>query len=186
MSGGFKSRFTALLGLVHLALTARVPRHLDALSIQLPDFVPQHVSEKVDPDFLGLAFEQASWTRYAMNDDGKLNQFSANLINEIYKRTGGKPIIRLVSTTQDDYEPYTNASRTTGRYVTRLWMVHTRARGAGIAGSRAGQLPMHWVHYHWAKLLAHRKAIPRCQVHDTSAPGQHKRIGSRRLGKGCC
>ena len=99
MSGGFRSRFLALLGLVPLALTAHVPRHLDALSIQLPDFSPRHVSDKIDPNFLGLAFEQASWTRYAMNDDGELNQFSANLINEIYKRTGGKPIIRLVSTT---------------------------------------------------------------------------------------
>ena len=100
MAASSTNRFMTLLGLVTLGLIAaavHVPRQHDALSIQVPSTLPQDVSDKVDPDFLGLAFEEASWTRYAMNDDGELNQFSANLISDIYKRTGGKPIIRLVS-----------------------------------------------------------------------------------------
>lgn len=97
MAATMNGRMVAFLGLAPLALTATIPRQQEALSIQVPSVLPQTVSEPVDPDFLGLAFEQASWPRYAKNDDGDLNQFSANLIDEIYKRTGGKPIIRLVS-----------------------------------------------------------------------------------------
>lgn len=111
-----------LLGLVPLVVTSDIPRKRDALSIQVPSVPPQDVSDRVDPDFLGLAFEQASWTRYAMNDDGELNQFSANLISDIYKRTGGKPIIRLVSS----FYPFDSrlTHRILGWHVTRLWVVH--------------------------------------------------------------
>lgn len=119
-------RSIALLGLAPLALTATIPKQRDALSIQVPSVLPQKVSDAVDADFLGLAFEQASWTRYAMNDNGELNQFSANLINEIYKRTGGKPIIRLVS-----LKVLFDLRRTKyglGRNITRLRMVYSGAK----------------------------------------------------------
>lgn len=96
MSLSSTRRFIALLGLAPLALSTQLPRQDDALTIEIPSVVPEGASDNVDPDFLGLAFEQASWPRYALNDDGEINQFSVNLINEIYKRTGGKPIIRLV------------------------------------------------------------------------------------------
>lgn len=91
------NRFVAFLGLAPLALTAQTSKKDGALTIEVPTIVPEGASDTVDPDFLGLAFEQASWSRYALGDDGEINEFSANLMNEIYKRTGGKPIIRLVS-----------------------------------------------------------------------------------------
>lgn len=129
-------RFATFLGLVHLVFTAHIPRQRDALSIQVPSVAPQNISDKVDPDFLGLAFEQASWTRYAMNDDGELNEFSANLISDIYRRTGGKPIIRLVSSTYSlDIQ---NTHKTPGRNITRLRVVHSRAKGARFTCRRAG------------------------------------------------
>ncbi|KAF4121390.1 hypothetical protein GMORB2_1797 [Geosmithia morbida] len=57
--------------------------------------------EHVDPDFIGLAFEQSSWVRYALDDYGSVNQFSQNLIAAIYNRTGGTPIIRIGGTSPD-------------------------------------------------------------------------------------
>lgn len=55
----------------------------------------------IDPDFPGLAFEQASFVEYAQYNNGSVNQFSLNLIDSIYKRTGGKPLIRLGGTSAD-------------------------------------------------------------------------------------
>lgn len=55
----------------------------------------------IDPDFPGLAFEQASLVEYAQYRNGSVNQFSLNLIDSIYKRTGGKPLIRLGGTSAD-------------------------------------------------------------------------------------
>lgn len=55
----------------------------------------------IDPDFPGLAFEQASLVEYALYNNGSVNQFSLNLIDSIYKRTGGKPLIRLGGTSAD-------------------------------------------------------------------------------------
>lgn len=84
---------------------ATVPRPRQAqnqpASIQVPAISPQDASAEVDVDFAGLAFEQASWPRFAQDDLGLVNVFSKNLIDEIYSRTGGKPIIRLGGTTPD-------------------------------------------------------------------------------------
>ncbi|CAH0016613.1 unnamed protein product [Clonostachys rhizophaga] len=73
----------------------------EGLSIDVPVEVPLDASDEVDPDFLGLAFEQTAWVRYATDDAEGMNVFSNNLINAIYSRTGGKPIIRLGGTSPD-------------------------------------------------------------------------------------
>lgn len=70
-------------------------------SLEVPSCVPESASQYVDPDFPGFAFEQASLTRYALDDDGNPNAFSQNLIEAIISRTGGKPLIRLGGTSAD-------------------------------------------------------------------------------------
>ncbi|KAI1748385.1 glycoside hydrolase family 79 protein [Xylaria castorea] len=70
-------------------------------SIRVPATIPAEASPEIDADFLGLAFEQASFTRYAQDDEGNINAFSTNLMNAIYSRTGGKPNIRLGGTSSD-------------------------------------------------------------------------------------
>ncbi|KAF2972476.1 hypothetical protein GQX73_g1117 [Xylaria multiplex] len=87
------------LALGGVTLTARVPR--SSSSVQVPVIVPEEASLEIDPDFLGLAFEQASFTRYAEDDEGNVNAFSINLMDAIYSRTGGKPNIRLGGTSPD-------------------------------------------------------------------------------------
>ncbi|TGJ84548.1 hypothetical protein E0Z10_g4246 [Xylaria hypoxylon] len=88
-----------LLALGDVALTACVPR--SSSSAQVPANVPAEASLEINPDFLGLAFEQASFIRYAEDDEGNVNGFSANLMHAIYSRTGGKPNIRLGGTSPD-------------------------------------------------------------------------------------
>lgn len=66
--------------------------------VSVPSNVPADASSIVDPDFAGFAFEQASLWNYALDLDGNPNVFSQNLIAEITKRTGGKPLIRLGGT----------------------------------------------------------------------------------------
>lgn len=66
--------------------------------VSVPASVPPDASSIVDPDFAGFAFEQASLWNYALDLDGNPNVFSQNLIAEITKRTGGKPLIRLGGT----------------------------------------------------------------------------------------
>lgn len=66
--------------------------------VSVPSNVPADASGIVDPDFAGFAFEQASLWNYALDLDGNPNVFSQNLIAEITKRTGGKPLIRLGGT----------------------------------------------------------------------------------------
>lgn len=79
----------------------KTPRQDTALTLHLPSTVPTDASAPVDPDFPGLAFEQASWVRYALDDNGRTNQFTRNLMSAIYSRTGGRPIIRLGGTSPD-------------------------------------------------------------------------------------
>ena len=55
----------------------------------------------VDVDFAGLAFELNSLVEYATYRNGSVNQFSLNLMDAIYSRTGGKPLIRLGGTSAD-------------------------------------------------------------------------------------
>lgn len=88
-----------LLVLGDVALTACVPRSRS--SVQVPATVPSDASSEIDPDFLGLAFEQNSFVRYAEDDEGNVNAFSANLMESVYSRMGGKPNIRLGGTSPD-------------------------------------------------------------------------------------
>ncbi|KAI0402852.1 hypothetical protein F4802DRAFT_599663 [Xylaria palmicola] len=88
-----KTRLVRLL----LATCASSP----SSSIRVPAIVPAEASPEIGPDFLGLAFEQASFTRYAQDDEGNINAFSTNLMDAIYSRTGGRPIIRLGGTSPD-------------------------------------------------------------------------------------
>lgn len=91
-------------------VTAKMPRYMQYLIgwlatstaaspyVSVPSEVPADASSIVDPDFAGFAFEQASLWNYALDLDGNPNVFSQNLIAEITKRTGGKPLIRLGGT----------------------------------------------------------------------------------------
>ncbi|GAP85433.2 putative glycoside hydrolase family 79 protein [Rosellinia necatrix] len=88
-----------LLALGKPVLTAYISR--PSSSVQIPITVPLEASSEINPDFLGLAFEQASFTRYAQDDEGNANAFSTNLMDAIYSRTGGKPNIRLGGTSPD-------------------------------------------------------------------------------------
>ncbi|KAI1338313.1 glycoside hydrolase family 79 protein [Xylariaceae sp. FL0016] len=87
------------LDLAGLGLTGVIPR--DSTSVQLSSSTPSDASGEIDVDFAGLAFEEASFVRYAQDDDGNINEFSTNLMEAIYSRTGGKPIIRLGGTSAD-------------------------------------------------------------------------------------
>lgn len=83
------------LGLIAAAAPAQ------KVTLSVPASRPTGASGYVDPDFPGLAFEQASFVEYALNSDGTPNQFSINLIDSIFNRTGGKPLIRLGGTSAD-------------------------------------------------------------------------------------
>lgn len=72
-----------------------------SLWIDVPRYAPRDASSEVDPDFLGLAFEEASFVEYSIDESGETNAFSRNLMHSIYSRTGGKPIIRLGGTSPD-------------------------------------------------------------------------------------
>ncbi|KAI2638524.1 hypothetical protein GGS21DRAFT_508667 [Xylaria nigripes] len=82
-----------------LVLTASIPRSSTLVPVSAS--VPADASPEIDPDFPALAFEEASFARYAQDDDGNANAFSTNLMEAIYSRTGGKPIIRLGGTSPD-------------------------------------------------------------------------------------
>lgn len=90
-----------LLWVAHIGTTLSLTRQNSTLSFTVPSGVPTDASHVVDPDFLGLAFEQSSLVRYATDDDGNANTFSQNLLQAIYSRTSGKPIIRLGGTSND-------------------------------------------------------------------------------------
>lgn len=70
-------------------------------TISVAASVPQGSSPPVDPSFPALAFETSSFYNYAMNEDGKPNTFSQNLINAIFSRTGGTPVLRVGGTSGD-------------------------------------------------------------------------------------
>ncbi|KAI1475035.1 glycoside hydrolase family 79 protein [Daldinia sp. EC12] len=100
--GPQNSRQTSLLlVLAGLGSAAILPRNGSPLSVKIPTVTAVDASDPIDPSFCGFAFEQASFVRYAQDDDGKPNAFSNNLINAITSRTGGTPIIRLGGTSPD-------------------------------------------------------------------------------------
>ena len=69
--------------------------------IEVPATTPPNASPPVSPNFIGFAFEEASFPRYVQTRDGQVNQFSLNLIDAIMSRTGGHPIVRLGGTSAD-------------------------------------------------------------------------------------
>ncbi|KAI0150074.1 glycoside hydrolase family 79 protein [Hypoxylon sp. NC0597] len=90
-----------LLALAGFGSAAYVPRDSSSLSVKVPAASAVAESAQIDPSFCGFAFEEASFVRYAQDDNGKANAFSANLINAVTSRTGGNPIIRLGGTSPD-------------------------------------------------------------------------------------
>ena len=96
--------FAALLALVVLAhgsLSGNAPR----LTLDIPVLATRNVSPEIAPGFIGFAFELASFPRYSTDAVGHPNLFSQNLIDEVSRRTGGKPVIRLGGTS-GDYAKY--------------------------------------------------------------------------------
>ncbi|TQV91118.1 beta-glucuronidase [Cordyceps javanica] len=79
------------VGVVHGAAVVALD---ETSSLQIPR-IQVDPSRYVDPDFAALSFDQASFVNYALNNDGTPNAFSQNLVDAIYTRTGGKPLIRL-------------------------------------------------------------------------------------------
>ncbi|KAI1375335.1 glycoside hydrolase family 79 protein [Hypoxylon crocopeplum] len=94
-------QMSILLALTGLGSTATLPRDDTSLSIKIPTGAAIDTSTQIDSSFCGFAFEQASFVRYAQDDDGNPNAFSANLIKAVTSRTGGDPIIRLGGTSPD-------------------------------------------------------------------------------------
>lgn len=90
-----------LLALAGFGSAVYVPRDSSSLSVKVPAASAVAESAQIDPSFCGFAFEEASFVRYAQDDNGKANAFSANLINAVTSRTGGNPIIRLGGTSPD-------------------------------------------------------------------------------------
>jgi len=82
-----------------------------AKKVDVPSKPPSTAFE-ISPSFPNIALEFASLINYATSkftlvpvadilaslDDPSPNQFTINLINEIFKRTGGQPIIRTGGT----------------------------------------------------------------------------------------
>ncbi|KAM3500565.1 hypothetical protein MY10362_006288 [Beauveria mimosiformis] len=95
----YTSALAAALSLTGVVGAAAVARD-ETSPLQIPR-IQVDPSRYVDPDFPGLAFEQASFVNYALNNDGTPNVFSQNLMNGIFARTGGKPLIRLGGTAAD-------------------------------------------------------------------------------------
>ena len=76
------------------------PHHGPGAYIEVPSSTPGNACPPVSPEYIGFAFEEASFAQYAQNQNST-NQFSVNLINAIMSRTGGHPIIRLGGTSAD-------------------------------------------------------------------------------------
>ncbi|KAI1135968.1 glycoside hydrolase family 79 protein [Hypoxylon sp. FL0543] len=96
------SRHTCLiLALMGIGSATYLPRSASSLLVKAPAASAVATSAQIDPSFCGFAFEEASFVRYAQDDNGKANAFSANLIKAVTSRTGGDPIIRLGGTSPD-------------------------------------------------------------------------------------
>ncbi|KAI1655416.1 glycoside hydrolase family 79 protein [Daldinia decipiens] len=90
-----------LIALAGLESAAILPRGNLSVSVKVPTVSAVDASDPIDPSFCGFAFEEASFVRYAQDDDGKPNVFSQTLIKAVTSRTGGTPIIRLGGTSPD-------------------------------------------------------------------------------------
>ncbi|KAI0843929.1 glycoside hydrolase family 79 protein [Daldinia vernicosa] len=90
-----------LIALAGLRPATILPIGNSSLSVEIPTVSGVNASDPIDPSFCGFAFEEASFVRYAQDDNGKPNAFSQNLIKAVTSRTGGTPIIRLGGTSPD-------------------------------------------------------------------------------------
>ncbi|KAI0198593.1 hypothetical protein F4808DRAFT_462708 [Astrocystis sublimbata] len=94
--------YTALKAFCYaLAFETSVVVASSLVSVRVPIATPEQASAPISSDFLGLSFELSSFTRYAKDDNGSINVFSTNLMDAIYSRTRGRPIIRLGGTSSD-------------------------------------------------------------------------------------
>ncbi|CAK7219692.1 hypothetical protein SBRCBS47491_003933 [Sporothrix bragantina] len=73
-----------------------------ATTVSIPATVPQG-AYTVNPSFPGVSFELSTFSLYAQTSvsDASANQYSINLISEVAKRTGGRPLIRVGGNTGD-------------------------------------------------------------------------------------
>ncbi|CAK7213487.1 hypothetical protein SCUCBS95973_001810 [Sporothrix curviconia] len=73
-----------------------------ATTVSIPATVPQGAFT-VNPSFPGVSFELSTFSLYAQTSptDASANQYSINLISEVAKRTGGRPLIRVGGDTGD-------------------------------------------------------------------------------------
>ncbi|KJR84169.1 uncharacterized protein SPSK_09101 [Sporothrix schenckii 1099-18] len=73
-----------------------------ATTVTLPHTQPQGLFT-VNPSFPGVSFELNTFSLYCQTSqtDPSANQFSINLISEVAKRTGGRPIVRVGGITGD-------------------------------------------------------------------------------------
>ncbi|OAA61996.1 Glycoside hydrolase, superfamily [Niveomyces insectorum RCEF 264] len=73
-----------------------------ATSVTIPASVPAGAI-RVDPSFPGTSFELSTFSLYAQTSptDASPNQYSINLIKEVFKRTGARPLLRVGGDTAD-------------------------------------------------------------------------------------
>lgn len=109
----------ALLSLAHLSKSAALSSSNSAsvtsgstssATLTLPSTTPSS-ARKIDPQFAGFAFEEASFVEYAIDTDGKPNTYSQNMINAVSSRTDVAPVIRVGGTSGDYavYDPQASA-----------------------------------------------------------------------------
>lgn len=86
----------------------------ETYAFSVPPGLPSNASPKVDPSFPNFGFEESSIVPYStcallailsvtqltfLVANGTPNTFSQNLLNAVFSRTGGKPILRIGGTT---------------------------------------------------------------------------------------
>ena len=102
--------------LLSTLLSIPLTRAAGGSTVNVPSSPPQG-SFTVDPSFPNFAFELASLFNFVQSEssrpidsmterngglasdtDSTPNQYSLNLLNEVYKRTGGHPVVRVGGT----------------------------------------------------------------------------------------
>ncbi|KAI1093000.1 hypothetical protein F5B19DRAFT_451637 [Rostrohypoxylon terebratum] len=84
-----------------LAVAAQGSCQQNTRTITIQATPPSDLSKKIDPSFTGFAFEESSFYNYSFDAEGKPNSFSQNMVNSIFSRTGGTPILRVGGTSGD-------------------------------------------------------------------------------------
>ncbi|KAL1891070.1 hypothetical protein Sste5346_007895 [Sporothrix stenoceras] len=77
-------------------------RATGATTVAIPASLPAD-AVTMNPSFPGVSFELSTFSLYAQTNptDASANQYSINLVNEVFKRTGGRPLMRVGGTTGD-------------------------------------------------------------------------------------